>query len=501
MTDLAALLDEVALRAAIDADLDSPPRLLPPSSVSPALEARRDEVAAWALGRIGAAFVPTPEEVVPVSKAGHGVRPVAVWDLPSRLAYRALADRLRPGLPPVDRGKAAYRAFLRAPLADSPKYVVASDIAACYEQIDHSLLSAELVAQTGDHAVVDGIAWLLRSAGGRAYGLPQQSPASDLLAEAFLRRLERALVRRGLKVSRYNDDFRFACGTWSDVVRSVEVLASEARALGLCVNELKTVTWGAAKYTAHLDEADRLRQEIAEEAEIDLTQYDQGYDGTVVAEPPTREQIDAHESVLVLQRWARIARRGRVAQVRKTEHRAVLDLIPAALARLSAQAETDPHVLELCNRLLRFERTTTPAVAAYLTTRDDPKVLASFDRLLRAKPYLNGWQTWWLQQPTTRQAGFATGPGAKARVEWARAALVAADHTPVLRAHAALVLARHGKVDQMELLGIYDRSSATVRPIVAAAVALRKPSVAVRDAVTGDSALNQWSYEWAELNA
>ena len=189
-------------RAAVDADLDSPSRQLPPSIVSPTLQARRDEVAACALGRIGGAFVPTPEEVVPVSKAGHGMRPVAVWDLPSRLAYRALADRLRPGLPPVDRGKAAYRVFLRAPLAGGPRYVVASDIIACYEQIDHALLSAELVAQTGDHAAVDAIAWLLRSAGGRAYGLPQQSPASDLLADAFLRRLERALVRRGLKVSR-----------------------------------------------------------------------------------------------------------------------------------------------------------------------------------------------------------------------------------------------------------------------------------------------------------
>lgn len=498
MTDLAVLLDEAALRAAVDAELDSPPRQLPPSSVSPALQARRDEAAAWALGQIGGSFVPTPEEVVPVSKAGHGVRPVAIWDLPSRLAYRALAERLRPGLPPVDRGKAAYRSFLRAPLADTPKYVVASDIAACYEQIDHALLSAELVAQTGDHAAVDGLAWLLQSTGGRRYGLPQQSPPSDLLADAFLRRLERALVRRGLNVSRYSDDFRFACSTWSEVARSVEVLASEARMLGLTVNELKTVTWGAAKYTAHLDEADRLRQEIADEAEIDLTQYDQEYDGTVVGEPPTQEEIDAHASVLVLERWARVAGRGRVAQSRKTEHRAVLDLLPAALARLSSQTDTNPHVLELCNQLLRFERTTTPAVASFLTSRDEAAVLASFDRLLKAKPYLNGWQTWWLQQPTTRHAAFATGAGAKARVDWARAALVAADHTPVLRAHAALVLARHGEVGEAALLGIYDRSSATVRPVVAAAVALLKPSTAVRDAVTGDSALNRWTYEWAE---
>lgn len=501
MTGVFALLDVGSLRGAVDAELDSPPRQLPASSVSPALMARRDQLATWALGQLGPGFAPTPEEIVPVSKAGHGVRPVAIWDLPSRLAYRALVDRLRPRLPELERGKGAYREFLRAPLASRPKYVVASDIASCYEQIDHAMLSVELVIQTGDHATADALTWLLRSAGGRTYGLPQQSRASDLLADALLRRLERALIRRGLHVSRYSDDFRFACNSWSEVARSVEVLASEARTLGLTVNELKTVTWGAEKYKEHLDRADRLRREIADEAEIDLTQFDQEYDGTVTIESPSQDQIDAHASVLVLNRWARVAGRGRVAQARRAEHRAILDLLPAALSGLGTQLETDPDVLNLCNRLLRFERTTTPAVAGYLATRSEPEVLQSFDRLLRSKPYLNGWQTWWLQQPMTRHPGFAKGEGARARIRWARAALVAADHTPVLRAHAALVLARHGEVDLQQLLNIFNRSSATVRPVVAAALALLDPPISTRNAITGESTLNRWAYEWAEVFA
>lgn len=496
------LLGQDEIRDAVDAELDSPARQLPPSSIHPALQGRRDEVASWASARLQSTFVPTPEETVFVNKAGHGVRPVAVWDLPSRLAYGALAQSLRHALPSFDRGRVAWHAFQRAPLDVGGDYIVVSDIAACYQFVDHGLLGAELLAQTGDHATVEAIKALLHETGGRTYGLPQQSAASDVLAEAFLRRLERALVRRGLSVARYNDDFRFTCAQWSDVVRSIEVFAEEARLHGLTVNDLKTVPWGTVKYRDHLDEADRLRKDIADEAEIDLTQDDLGYDGDVVTVSPEKDDIDRLASVRVLERWARVAGRGRVPQSRRIEHRAVLQLLPAALKTLEAEPSTDQTVLVLCTKLLRYERTMTPAVSTYLASRDDETaVLSAFDKLLNANPYLNGWQNWWLQQPLARHSGFSTGIGAKRRLAWAHNALTSAEHAPVLRAHAALTLSRHGQIDAAGLLRMYDRSSASVRPVLAAAVALREPEDAMRDAVTGDSTLNLWAYEWARLHA
>jgi RNA-directed DNA polymerase len=128
-------------------------------------------------------------------------------------------------------------------------------------------------------------------------------------------------------------------------------------------------------------------------------------------------------------------------------------------------------------------------------------VLDAFDGLLKSRSYLNGWQTWWLQQPVARLAGFASGAGAKRRLAWARAALTSAEHTPVLRAEGARTLARHRRIDLDEVLGIYDRSSNIVRPVLAAGVALLKPTAAVRKAVTGDSQLNGWVYDWADLHA
>lgn len=196
-------VSEAELRAAVDIEFDTPPRQLPTSSLNPALLSRRDEVAQWAHSRLQGTFMPAHEETVAVSKAGHGLRPVAVWDLPSRLAYGALTTRLGAALPAFDRSRAAWREFQKSPLTSGGKYVVATDIASCYQTIDHGLLVTELLAQTGEHETVETTARLVQESSGRTYGLPQQSAASDVLAEAFLHRLERALVRRGLELTRY----------------------------------------------------------------------------------------------------------------------------------------------------------------------------------------------------------------------------------------------------------------------------------------------------------
>lgn len=41
---------------------------------------------------------------------------------------------------------------------------------------------------------------------------------------------------------------------------------------------------------------------------------------------------------------------------------------------------------------------------------DEAAVIAATDELIASRSYLNGWQTWWLQQPVARLPGFATEP-------------------------------------------------------------------------------------------
>lgn len=497
------LLDETGITAALGAELRSPPRALPQDSIYPALIAHQHDVATWIHDRLSGDFVPTAEEVVSVNKGRHGIRPVAMWDLPSRIAYRSLTAKIEPHLPALRRGRSHWRQFQRAPLQRDGRYIVASDIASCYRYIDHGLLSEELLIQTGEHDVIDSVVVLLQEASGLSYGLPQQSYASDVLAEPFLARLERALVRRGLNVDRYSDDFRFTCATWSEVVRSLEVLEEESRLVGLSVNDVKTVTWSRNKYAAHLDEADELRREIADEAELDLTVLETDpYSGAIVAEEPDPSDVDKLSAVRVLERWATVAGRGNVPARRRAEHRGVVELLPYALATLGREQNSQPEVLTHCMRLLRFERTLTPSVGMYLSTRvDEALVLDAFDTLLKRRSYLNGWQTWWLQQPVARLRSFAFGTGSKRRLAWARSALTSAEHTPVLRAEAARTLARHKQLALDDMLGIYDRSSNILRPVLAAGIALLKPTEAVKNAVTGDSRLIEWVYDWTAQHA
>lgn len=495
-----SLLSQTDLLAAISEELDLPPGMIPPSVLAPALLDRRSEVAQWACQQLSGKFHPTPEETISVSKGRHGVRPVVVWDMPSRLLYRALVARLEDTLPKVDRGRQQWRAFQRSPLEHDCRYVLAADIAACYQYIDHELLSEELLIRGSDQSVVDALTALLSATGDRSYGLPQQSRASNVLAEAFLDRLERALVRRGLRASRYNDDFRFSCRSWSEVIRAVEVLSEEARRIGLTVNDHKTVPWRRPKYKAYLDAVDVFRQEIAGEAKLDLTKFDvDGYDDSVVATPPVERDVDPLTSARVLERWESVAgRRGPAPARRRAEHRAVLDLLPFALKTLGTELSTNSGVLRTCMQLLRYEQTMTPAAARYLSSRDDEdQVLGAFDRLLRSRGYISGWQTWWLQQPIARLAGFATGYGSRTRLRWAHNALSTAEHTPLLQAHAAMTLARHRQINLDKLLSIYARSSTTVRPVLAASIALLKPSTSVARTVKDDSILHKWVYDHA----
>lgn len=490
------LLNAEAVEIAVEADLRMHPRALPPDPTIPALTVRQDEVARWVCGRLTGELNPTPEETVAVNKGRHGIRPVAIWDLPSKVAYRALVERLAKKLPSFERNRKEWLKFQEEPLSRDGRYVVAADIAACYQQIDHGLLATELLAQTGEFEIVSAIVELLQQATGRVYGLPQQSYPSDWIAEPFLARLERAMIRRGLNASRYNDDFRFVCADWSEVVRTIEVFDEEVRRAGLTVNDQKTITWSRSKYEKHIDAMRAIRKELTGEEDPEIESDYTDEEGAEVEEEPAIFEYDVAEGIL--ERWIKLAGRGRVADRYRAQHRVIVELVPAALKSLAYNGIVDDDVLQICLKLLRFERTVTPAVGQYFAAfDDDDTVLAAFDGLIRSRSYVNGWQIWWLQQSVARLDGFGVGPGATRRIKWLRDAHRSAGHSSVLRTEVARSLARHKAIELDELLFLYDRSSEIVRPSLASAIALLNPNSSIRKAVTRDSKLNEWAYEWA----
>lgn len=491
------------LRDALSRELTAPPKLLPPNPIGDALNASLDDIAEWTLSRVGGDWAPSSEQVVAVAKGQHGVRPVAIWDLPSRLAYNAMVEGISNFIPTPERSAAAWTDFLENPLTADCEYIVTADIAACYQLIDHGELEQELLMQTGQNGSVKAIIRLLREVSGRTYGIPQQSAASDVIAEAFLARLERSVVRKGVVCSRYSDDFRITCKDWSSTIHAIETLSEQARNMGLLLNDSKVLTFKKRNYKRQLDRANELREEIASSASVDLTELYIDYDGDIEVVRPAELDVELLSAVRLLERWKQVAGRGHVAERNRQEHVALVRLLPLALRALQSVSADAENALDIALQLLRFEQKLTPQACTFLATRTDHSaVIAALDRFLSKAPYLTGWQTWWLAQTVASLPGFVgTDRPARRRQEWLEKAHRQAIDNQTLRAHTALALARCRLISETDLLGLYDRSGDVARPTVVAAIAAIKPSTATRKAITADSKLHSWIHDWAASSA
>ena len=430
----------------------------------------------WAHRRCVGEFAPIPGQVVTVRKSGHGVRPVAELSIRDRVLYRALVRRWKDVLPEPDRSSDAYERFLEAPLTTepAPTYVVSSDVTACYEYVDHGLLAREILARTGDSDGVEALTSLLAGLMGRSYGLPQQSGSSDVLAETYLSVVERRLLRQGLAVWRYNDDFRVAVDSWSDALNAVDALERECRAIGLALNDLKTVIRKGATYENALGRRIKVLEEISFEVEVDLTAVMQGpYDDIVVE--PEKSAVAVAASKKVVAEWLVLQEKMLVPDPESTltpeeqEKRLVLtDLLRWALSVLRT-AETDSDVLAACGQILRTEQTLTPLVAKYLmNATDSVATIAWFEEFLSGNPYLTPWQAWWVAPALRNIEGSYTGGSAQRT--WLESVWKASACPEPVKAGMAFTMAQKGLVDTKGLMEVYESMTDTGRPFVARAV-------------------------------
>lgn len=470
------------------------PRLLP---ADPGLQACVDNVEAaakWISSVVNATFTPSREEVVAASKPGSGVRPVAIWDLPSRVLFRALTDKIAVALPPLERGAEQWKAFKWSPLKVDCRYIVTTDITSCYQYIDHALLAEELHVQGGDHQSVEAVVHLLAEIGSRSYGVPQQSWASDVLAEAFLDKIERALIRRGVQVTRYNDDFRFACASWSKAVEAIELFADIARQHGLAMNDQKTFTWKRATYEQSLVEMQEQRTAITDEVGFGAwteADYEEAMSRLFT---PTAVQNKGAAKLLHL--WRTGARRTNHARRPSARQRALAELLPEALRTLTSPNDPGDEEIKDALQVLRYARHQTPQLAAYLASKPASAVLQeAFGDLLQRRAYLNSWQTWWMLTSLAGKPGFTTGRSGRVRSSWLQRAKDATSPAGIVGANAALAMSRLGEVDLEHLMRMYDRASATVRPTIVAAIARANPPTNIRRSIEQESRLHKLVWE------
>jgi hypothetical protein len=375
-----------------------------------------------------------------------------------QILYRCLTEIVLQDLEPPDRSPQAYADFVQAPIyyassraggqgpfrmifGSDITHVLKSDITAFYQYVDHAVLRNELLTLSADFDAVDALLMLLREVQGRDFGLPQLYYASDWLSEIYIDVLERVLLRRGLAVWRFNDDFRVACVGYEKVLSSIEQLDAAARDLGLVVNEFKTVSPRYGTYVSDVlgvtaEEqphaqlpADDVEALVGDYTETELESEDEALRLVLsVREHPEEDELDAHDlSVDNLRRLRR------------------------ALATLTRAA--DGRAVDNAVLLLVYAPSLTPRVVAYLaaTGRVEPDRVAQAIDLAVSRVSFGSWQSlWWLY--LIDELDFLRNDlgNFQARVNWTLGIRAQLTNTGTI-AFANLALARAGMTTVEEL--------------------------------------------------
>lgn len=202
-------------------------------------------------------YRPSPLRGVLVRRPDGRYRPIAVPTHADRFAQRMLLEVLRPALERVfEESSFAYRPALsrrnahrsvRQAYDQGYRWVLESDIAAFFDQVDWERLRIRLEAYLGTDPAVDLLMRWVEApiifgdrTIARESGLPQGSVVSPMLANLYLDAFDEAMAARGFRLVRYADDFLVLCKRQEDAERALEAVTAELADLGLAVKPEKT---------------------------------------------------------------------------------------------------------------------------------------------------------------------------------------------------------------------------------------------------------------------
>jgi len=119
-------------------------------------------------------------------------------------------------------------------------WVVDADIQACFDSIPHQRLRS-LVGGTVDDRVADLLAgWLQEGSTAPGRGVAQGAVISPLLANIYLHPFDVAMIRAGLALVRYADDWVILCAGSRQANQALDLAAGVLASLDLDLNQEKT---------------------------------------------------------------------------------------------------------------------------------------------------------------------------------------------------------------------------------------------------------------------
>lgn len=434
-------------------------------------------------------------ETLTMPRSGFGPRPVNMIAAPGRAVYGALCERLRTSLPEETRSSENWSNFTSVALDDpGDSYLVEFDIASCYEYVDHELLHRELLLQSMDVEASNAVVGFLGEVFGRPRGLPQLLSPSDLLSDAYLQGIERALLRSGYNVQRYADDFKITATDWGRANDIIEHAADIARGYGLVLSSGKTNIRKVSTVRATRQKRVDFLAEYFSAARDDLTQIDvfhMGYgDFEEVESRPTDQQALEAAFWRILQEWHESNEDTEGSIPFHSQH------IPLALKMLrEAGTRVDDDILE---QIVFRTPKDLQAVLNYLTARpESDQNWASITRLVsmdRQSPWAKLWML--------HSAGSMTKPDDNTDDEvcrWARRQL--SERHETVRAEAAWFLALRRLLTDEDLRLMAISASDISRPALAAAAAAGGVKSKFVQSLQNESPLTKKAFAWGEATA
>ena len=384
-------------------------------------------------------------------KARLRYRPLSALPLRERVVFRALAADTAENLAELDEYRDTRTTFEADLLGDDKlTHFAIADVASFYRYVSHPLLTQRIVEATGRadlaQAVADFLALTMRA----GLGLPQNVGPSDNFADLLIAPIERRMVRRGFVTGRYNDDFRIGTTSNRSAREALEILHTELHALGLTLNESKTVILRRDTFEAHVEE-------------VVGAEYGEGDELT--AEPVTPQAIGGAVRSL---RQALMVGQPRQKRSRLDESKAV-DRVRRALRRLTAWGS--PNALSDGRAIINRHPSLTQNYARYcarISEEGHGEDVASYLEEEFPKLILTPWQELWLLEPFA-QSELPLGPNL---AEWIKGRLRDSDAPPLLRARAALAAAVAHEASAEELLRLIDITPPVSRPDLIAAYAV-----------------------------
>jgi Reverse transcriptase (RNA-dependent DNA polymerase) len=349
-------------------------------------------------------YTARPAPSVHIPKPNWHVRPAAILTLEDQVVYHYLALLAKPVVAPQlewSEGKVRYSNFLAKEgaswfrrtflgwknfdrtsirkLQDSPKYVLLTDIAGYYENIDIGRLVQDLRASGVDGTITQTLSMSLNKwAGPRGRGIPQGYSPSDLMGEFYLNSIDRALATEGFDHVRYLDDFRVFAGTRTDSVRALHRLSDLPRERGLNLQTAKSEILESDKALERIAAVARALADVSERIGSQLEDLGNPYITPAALRKYIQSDPDDPAPAVVEAAWFSFEA-GEFGGFNKSVFHYLLarlsDLesgaaVPFAVRQLSERPEETAHCLAYLGQLPNVENAVYDAVASVLSREE-----------------------------------------------------------------------------------------------------------------------------------